>query len=226
MDKIAVTGIGVVAPSGIGRRQFWANVKAGRSFVKEITRFEASKYPAHIAGQIDDLEKYSHVSERLLKKIDAFSHMALIAAELALKDAGIDIKNEDPNLVGIFLGNAIGGWLYAETELRGKLAKAALLEHDRNQQLMQEAARTHAEGGDVTPVMGQLTTSTDLDGVSIKIVWKATIQDVTLMPDEYVIRLPDNKKLKEYAASFEGAEPTAVPGVIFERDATTRVRGN
>jgi len=118
MDKIAVTGIGIVAPSGIGRRQFWANIKSGRSFVKEITRFNASKYPAHIAGQIDDLEKYSHVSERLLKKIDAFSHMALIASELALQDAGIDIKKEDPNLVGIFLGNAIGGWLYAETELR------------------------------------------------------------------------------------------------------------
>jgi len=118
MEKIAITGIGVVAPSGIGKRQFWANIKSGRSFVKNITRFDASKYPAHIAGQIDDLEKYSHVSERLLKKIDAFSHMALIAAELSLQDAGIDIKNEDPNLVGIFLGNAIGGWLYAETELR------------------------------------------------------------------------------------------------------------
>lgn len=118
MEKIAVTGIGVVAPSGIGKRQFWANIKAGRSFVKEITRFDASKYPSHIAGQIDDMEKYSHISERLLKKIDAFSHMALIASELALQDAGISIKNEDPNLVGIFLGNAIGGWLYAETELR------------------------------------------------------------------------------------------------------------
>ena len=117
-DKIAVTGIGVVAPSGIGRRQFWANIKAGRSFIKKITRFDASKYPSHIAGQIDDLEKYTHVSERLLKKIDAFSHMALIAAELALKDANIDIKKEDPKSVGIFLGNAIGGWLYAETELR------------------------------------------------------------------------------------------------------------
>jgi 3-oxoacyl-(acyl-carrier-protein) synthase len=114
----AITGIGIVAPSGIGKRQFWANIKAGRSFVNTITRFDASKYPSHIAGQIDDLEKYSHVSERLLKKIDAFSHMALIASELALQDAGIDIKNEDPNLVGIFLGNAIGGWLYAETELR------------------------------------------------------------------------------------------------------------
>ncbi|MGD0336242.1 MAG: beta-ketoacyl-[acyl-carrier-protein] synthase family protein [Candidatus Omnitrophota bacterium] len=118
MDKIAITGIGVVAPSGIGTRQFWANIKAGRSAVKEITRFDASKYPSHIAGQIDDLEKYSHVSARLLKKIDAFSHMALIAAEMSMQDAGIDIKNEDPNLVGIFLGNAIGGWLYAETELR------------------------------------------------------------------------------------------------------------
>jgi len=118
VDKIAITGMGVVSPSGIGKRQFWANIKSGRSFIKEITRFDASKYPSHIAGQIDDLEKYSHISERLAKKIDAFAHMALIAAELALQDAGIDIKKEDPNLVGIFLGNAIGGWLYAETELR------------------------------------------------------------------------------------------------------------
>ena len=118
MEKIAVTGMGIVSPSGIGKRQFWANIKAGRSFIKKITRFDASKYPSHIAGQIDELEKYSHVSERLLKKIDAFSHMALIASELSLQDAGIDIKNEDPNLVGIFLGNALGGWLYAETELR------------------------------------------------------------------------------------------------------------
>ena len=118
MEKIAVTGIGVVSPSGIGRRQFWANIKSGRSFIKKITRFDASRYPSHIAGQIDDLEKYSHISERLLKKIDAFSHMALVASEMALKDAGIDIAKEDPNQVGIFLGNAIGGWLYAETELR------------------------------------------------------------------------------------------------------------
>lgn len=118
MTKIAVTGLGVVSPSGIGKRQFWANIKSGRSFIKEITRFGSAKYPSHIAGQIDELEKYGHVSERLLKKIDAFSHMALIASELALQDANIDIKKEDPNLLGIFLGNAIGGWLYAETELR------------------------------------------------------------------------------------------------------------
>ena len=118
MKKIAVTGIGIVAPPGIGKRQFWANIKAGRSFVGKITRFDASKYPSHIAGQIDDLDRYSVLSRRLLKKIDLFSHMALVASEMAMEDAGIEIKKEDPNLVGIFLGNALGGWLYAETELR------------------------------------------------------------------------------------------------------------
>jgi 3-oxoacyl-(acyl-carrier-protein) synthase len=118
MNKIAVTGIGIVAPSGIGKRPFWANIKAGRPFIKEITRFNSKDYPSHIAGQIDDLDAYTHISERLLKKIDAFSHMALIASEMALQDAGVDIRKEDPNQVGIFLGNAIGGWLYAETELR------------------------------------------------------------------------------------------------------------
>ncbi len=118
MSKIAVTGIGIVAPSGIGKRPFWANIKSGRNFVKEITRFDAKSYPSHIAGQIDDLDAYTHVPERLLKKIDAFSHMTLIASEMALQDAGIDIQKEDPNSIGIFLGNAIGGWLYAETELR------------------------------------------------------------------------------------------------------------
>src|SRR3990170_8928558 len=118
MAKIAVTGMGIVAPSGIGKRQFWANIKAGRSFIKPITRFDAKDYLSHIAGQIDDLDAYTHISERLLKKMDAFSHMALISSEMALQDAGIDLKKEDPNLVGIFLGNAIGGWLYSETELR------------------------------------------------------------------------------------------------------------
>ncbi len=118
MVKIAVTGIGIVSPSGIGKRQFWANIKSGRSFIKEINRFDSLLYPSRIAGQIDELEKYGYFSERLLKKIDTFSHMALIASELALQDANIDIKKEDPNQVGIFLGNAIGGWLYAETELR------------------------------------------------------------------------------------------------------------
>ena len=118
MKKIAITGMGIVAPPGIDKRVFWANLKAGHSFIKEITRFDASLYPSHIAGQVHELDAYTHVSSRLLKKMDVFSHMALVASDLALKDAQLDLSKEDLKRVGIFMGNAIGGWLYAETELR------------------------------------------------------------------------------------------------------------
>src|SRR5665213_2308532 len=118
MEKIAITGLGVISPSGIDKRVFWANIKAGRSAVEKIERFDASLYASRIAGQVKELEGYSNVSSRLLKKIDLFSHMALVASELCIEDAKINLAQENLKRVGIFMGNAIGGWLYAETELR------------------------------------------------------------------------------------------------------------
>ncbi len=118
MEKIAITGLGVISPSGIDKRVFWSNVKAGRSAVEKIERFDASLYPSRIAGHVKELEAYSNVSSRLLKKIDLFSHMALVASEMCLEDAKINLAEENLKRVGIFMGNALGGWLYAETELR------------------------------------------------------------------------------------------------------------
>ncbi|MDP2654752.1 MAG: beta-ketoacyl-[acyl-carrier-protein] synthase family protein [Candidatus Omnitrophota bacterium] len=118
MEKIAITGLGIVSPSGIDKRKFWANIKAGRSAVKVIDRFDASLYRSHVAGQVHELDVYSNVSSRLLKKIDLFSHMALVASEMAIQDAKLDMSKENLKRAGIFMGNAIGGWLYAETELR------------------------------------------------------------------------------------------------------------
>ncbi len=118
MEKIAITGLGIVSPSGIDKRVFWANIKAGHSKVGTIERFDASKYPSHVAGQVHELDAYSHVSSRLLKKIDLFSHMALVASEMAIQDAKLDMTKENLKRCGIFMGNALGGWLYAETELR------------------------------------------------------------------------------------------------------------
>ena len=118
MTRVAITGFGIVAPPGIDKKPFWANVKAGRSSVRKIERYDTSLYPSHVGGMVHDLDAYSHVSSRLLQKIDPFSHMALIASEMALNDAGIDLSKENLNRVGIFMGNALGGWLYGETELR------------------------------------------------------------------------------------------------------------
>lgn len=118
MRRVAITGVGIVAPCGVGKDMFWNNIKEGRSFVSPINRFDASRYPSRIAGQIENLKSYSNFSPRLLRKIDDFSHMSLIATDLALKDTNLDLSKEDPLRVGIFMGNALGGWLYAETELR------------------------------------------------------------------------------------------------------------
>ena len=117
-ERVAITGIGVVSPAGLKKETFWANLKRGESYVDEITRFDASLYPSRIAGQVHELDHYSHLPGRLVKKIDVFSHMALVASEQALQDAKIDLNNVDKKRVGVFMGNAIGGWLFAETELR------------------------------------------------------------------------------------------------------------
>lgn len=119
MSDIVITGMGIVSPAGIGKANFWRHIREGNSFISSIRRFDSSLYPSRIAGQVKELEPYSNsFSPRLLKKIDLFSHLALVASELALKDADIDLKNFDLKRTGIFMGNAIGGWLFAETELR------------------------------------------------------------------------------------------------------------
>jgi len=117
-NRVAITGIGIVSPCGLKKETFWANLKRGASFITEITRFDSSLYPSRIAGCVQELDHYTHLSGRLIKKIDVFSHMALVASEQALKDCRVDLDNIDKKRVGVFMGNALGGWLFAETELR------------------------------------------------------------------------------------------------------------
>jgi len=117
-QRIAITGMGVVSAAGLKKETFWAHLKRGASCIDEIKRFDSSLYPSRIAGQVHELDCYSHLSGRLIKKIDVFSHMALVASEQALQDAKINLEQTDKDKVGVFMGNALGGWLFAETELR------------------------------------------------------------------------------------------------------------
>lgn len=118
MKRVAITGVGVVSPAGLKKETFWANLKSGRSFIDKISRFDVSLYPSQIGGQVHQLDAYSHVSNRLIKKIDIFAHMGLVACEQAIIDAKIDLEKIDKERVGVFVGNTLGGWLFAETELR------------------------------------------------------------------------------------------------------------
>ena len=118
MRRAVITGIGVVSPAGAGREEYFKNLLAGRSFIREIDRFDSSRYTSRHAGMVGDFGAEELFSKRLLKKLDLFSQMTLVASEQALVDAGLSLEREDRERVGIVLGNALGGWGFAEEELR------------------------------------------------------------------------------------------------------------
>lgn len=116
---VVITGIGIVSPAGIGKDEHWRNISSGGSFVSEIKKFDAGRYPSRIAGQVNgNLERLNTFPKRLLKKIDRFSHLALMASEFAIADAKLNLDAENKERIGVFIGNAIGGWEFAEVELR------------------------------------------------------------------------------------------------------------
>jgi 3-oxoacyl-(acyl-carrier-protein) synthase len=116
--RVVITGIGALTPAGLNINDTFDNVLAGRKNIREIDRFDASKYPSRHAGLIDGFTPDMKFNKRLLKKLDRFSHLSLQAADDAMADAGIDMAAEDAARVGIILGNALGGWEFAEAELR------------------------------------------------------------------------------------------------------------
>ena len=118
MRRAVITGIGVVSPAGNSPEELFDRLTSGEGFTSEISRFDASRYPSRHAGLVSDPGGEEIFSKRLLKKLDRFSHMALTASDGAIKDSGINLDGEDKNRVGIAFGNALGGWSFAEEELR------------------------------------------------------------------------------------------------------------
>ncbi len=116
--RAVITGLGVVAPAGRRFEDFFGNLLAGKSCIKEINFFDASKYASRHAGMIDRLDAEEVFPKRLLKKLDRFSQMSLLAAHDAFSDSGLNLEKEDRERVGIIMGNALGGWGFAEEELR------------------------------------------------------------------------------------------------------------
>ena len=119
MDKrrVVVTGIGVVAPNGIGREAFWeANVQ-GRSGVGALTAFDASAFEAKIAGQVKGFDPLVYLPADIAKRTDRFVHFGVAAATMAVKDAGLDLSREDRTRIGAIVGSGLGGQVFHEEQM-------------------------------------------------------------------------------------------------------------
>jgi 3-oxoacyl-[acyl-carrier-protein] synthase II len=115
---VAVTGVGLVSPLGIGTRENWEALKAGKSGVGPITRFDASQYPVRIAGEVKGFDPSLYVSKKDIKKMDTFIHYGMGATHYAMEDAGLAVTPENAERVAVVIGSGIGGLPLIESQHR------------------------------------------------------------------------------------------------------------
>lgn len=108
MRRVVITGLGPLTPIGVGAEAYHKAQLSGKSGVRPITRFDASTLPVRIAAEVD-VNPEEFIDKRELRRLDRFVQYALIAAELALKDAGLEPGALDPERVGTLVGAGIGG---------------------------------------------------------------------------------------------------------------------
>ena len=115
--RVVVTGIGCITPIGTGVQGLWDGLRARRSAVRTITRFDPTPFRSHIAAEIPDFRPQDFLDARRARRLDRFSQLAVTAAGLAVRDAGLELEKEDRDRVGAMMGSALGGIGYAEEQV-------------------------------------------------------------------------------------------------------------
>jgi 3-oxoacyl-[acyl-carrier-protein] synthase II len=110
MRRVVVTGLGVVAPNGVGKDAFWGACVEGHSGVGPIRSFDASNHPIRVAGEVHDFDPEPFIPDRFRKSVKVMGRAARFgigAAGLAVADSGIEIGKEDPERVGVVMGTGL-----------------------------------------------------------------------------------------------------------------------
>lgn len=116
-DPTVITGLGVVAPSGIGVEQFWPAIRDGRHSLAALTRFEPNPYPVVVGGEVRDFEQATWVEGPIAVQTDRFTHFALAAAAMALREADLDPVDVPPFGFGVITASYSGGVEFGQREI-------------------------------------------------------------------------------------------------------------
>ncbi|MBO0806714.1 MAG: ketosynthase chain-length factor [Actinobacteria bacterium] len=117
MTAAVVTGIGVAAPNGLGKGKFWAATLRGESAIRAVRRFDVSRYPSRLGGELDGFEPTAYLAGRLIPQTDRMTQIALAASDWALADAGVAPGTYDTTAMGVATSGASGGLEYGQREL-------------------------------------------------------------------------------------------------------------
>ncbi|MCF7854768.1 MAG: beta-ketoacyl-ACP synthase II [Candidatus Pacebacteria bacterium] len=108
-QRIVVTGIGAVTSLGTGTETFWENALAGQSGVRRISQFDAGDMRCQIAGEIPDFDVTKYMNAKEARRLDAFCHYAVAAADEAITMSGLNTDTLDTGRAGVLVGAGIGG---------------------------------------------------------------------------------------------------------------------
>jgi 3-oxoacyl-[acyl-carrier-protein] synthase II len=107
--RVVITGLGVVAPNGIGKEEFWEALLAGLNAVGPITRFDASPFSTRIGGEVKNFQPHPKIPAKHLENMDRAYQMGVTAAIQAVEDSGLDLQKVDVSRCGVYMGLAVAG---------------------------------------------------------------------------------------------------------------------
>lgn len=107
--RVVVTGVGAVTPLGNNIESTWTNILAGKTGIGPLTRLNADDYPAKVAAELKDFNIEDYVERKEARKMDRFTHYAIAASTMAVKDSKLDITDDNSHRVGVWIGSGIGG---------------------------------------------------------------------------------------------------------------------
>ncbi|MGX2993083.1 beta-ketoacyl-[acyl-carrier-protein] synthase family protein [Streptomyces sp. JNUCC 64] len=116
--RAVITGVGVVAPGGIGRDAYWELLTDGRTATRQITLFDASTFRSQVAAECDFDPVAAGLSPREARRMDRAAQFAVVAVQEAIEDSGIDVEAGDPGRTAVSIGSAVG----CTTGLEGEYA--------------------------------------------------------------------------------------------------------
>ena len=121
LRRVVITGVGVVSPNGTGREAFCRAILAGKSGVKRISRFDASRLPVQIAGEIPEFNELAWVDAHERKHVSRVVPLAVAASSEASRDAGLDVaamSQQEKREIGVILGTGGGAQEFSEEQYR------------------------------------------------------------------------------------------------------------
>lgn len=113
---VVITGIGVVAPGGIGRKAFWDLLVSGRTATRTISSFDPTAFRSQMAAEVDFDPRQHGLTSREIRRLDRAAQFAVVSARECLADSGLEFADLDPYRVGVSVGSAVGGTTTLEQE--------------------------------------------------------------------------------------------------------------